>query len=181
MDKQKPEYFRPALIAGAIAGFLSGFPFFGLFNCVCCLWIVGGGAVAVKLLSKSTPGILSSSDGAVVGALTGIVASVVHTVLSLAFKPDIETARRVLDWLSGMGVESPSNVESMLESGSAFRSPGWILLGLFVTAAVYAVMGGLGGVIGVSLFAKKAAPPIQPPPPPPATPTPTPPGPADAV
>ena len=27
MDKQKPEYLRPALIAGSIAGVLSGLPF----------------------------------------------------------------------------------------------------------------------------------------------------------
>ena len=43
MNAQKPEYLRPALIVGAVAGLLSGLPFFGLFNCICCLWIVGGG------------------------------------------------------------------------------------------------------------------------------------------
>ncbi len=181
MDKQKPEYLRPALIAGAVAGLFSGLPLFGLLNCVCCLWIVGGAAIAVKLLSKSTPGILSSSDGAIVGALTGIVASVVHTVMSLAFKPDIETARRVLDGLSSLGIDIPSDVEGMMESSSGFRSPGWMLLGLFVMAAVYAIMGILGGTIGVSLFARKAAPPAGTLPAPPANPAPTPPGPDDAA
>ncbi|OGD18207.1 MAG: hypothetical protein A2V76_09755 [Candidatus Aminicenantes bacterium RBG_16_63_14] len=162
MNAQKPEYLRPALIVGAVAGLLSGLPFFGLFNCICCLWIVGGAAMAAKLLSSKTPGILKPSDGAIVGALTGIVAALVSTVLTAALKPDVETARRVLDWLSSLGIEQPSNIDSLLERGSSFLSPGWLLLGLFVSAAVYALMGVLGGIIGVSLFARKAAPPAPP-------------------
>jgi hypothetical protein len=178
MDQQKLEYLRPALIAGAVAGMLSGLPFFSLLNCLCCLWIVGGAALSVKLLANRTPGVLTSSDGAVVGALTGIVASVVHTVLTLAQKPDVETARRVMDWLSSLGLDVPSNVDGILESGSAFRSPGWVLLGLFVTAVMYAIVGALGGIIGVSLFAKKGVPPAPVPPPP--TPPQIPPGPTHA-
>lgn len=166
MDQQKPEYLRPALIAGAVAGMLSGLPIFNLLNCLCCLWIIGGAAVSVKLLANRTSGPLTSSDGAVVGALTGIVASVVHTVLTLAQKPDVETARRVMDWLSSLGLEMPSNVDGILERSSAFRSPGWVILGLFITAAMYAIVGALGGVIGVSLFTKKGAPPASAPPPP---------------
>jgi len=170
MDQKKPEYFRPALIAGAVAGLLSGLPFFSLFNCVCCLWILGGAAMAVMLLAKDSPGILKPSDGAIVGALTGIVAAVVHTVLTLAIKPNMEaTARQVQEWLSRLGYEMPSNFDSMLERGSAFMSPTWAILGLFVTAAMYAVIGVLGGIIGVSLFGRKtvqAAPPPAAPPPP---------------
>ena len=163
MDEKKPEYFRPTLIAGAIAGVLSGLP---IISCLCCLWIVGGAALAVKLLVKQTPGLLRPSDGAIVGALTGIVAAVARTLLSLAFRPDIEAAHRALDWLSSFGFEKPSNIDSLLESSSAFLSPGWLLLGLFITAAVYAIMGVLGGIIGVSIFAKKkpqASPPAAPP------------------
>jgi hypothetical protein len=182
MDQQKPEYFRPALIAGAVAGLLSGLPVIGAGNCICCLWIVGGAAMAVKLLAARTAGPLRSGDGAVVGALTGIVAAVGHTVLSLVFQPfNVESSRRVLDWLASRGFEVPSNVDSILGESSGFLSPGWLLLGLFVYAAVYAVMGVLGGVIGVSLFAKKAAPPVPPPPAPPAIPTGNPQGPADAA
>lgn len=166
MDQQKPEYFRPALIVGAVAGLLSGIPFFSLFNCVCCLWIVAGAAMATRLLARNSFGSLTSGDGAIVGALTGIVAAVVHTMLTLAFKPDVETARRVLDWLSSIGFEKPSNIDGLLEKTSGLLSPGFLLLGLFVTAAIYALMGVLGGIIGISIFAKKnlqAPPPAAPP------------------
>ena len=166
MDQKKPEYLRPALIVGAVAGLLSGIPFFSLFNCICCLWIVAGAAMATRLLARDSSGSLTSGDGAIVGALTGIVAAVVHTLLTLVLKPDVETVRRVLDWLSSVGFEKPSNIDGLLEKSSGLLSPGILLLGLFFTAAIYALMGVLGGIIGVSIFAKKnpqASPPAAPP------------------
>jgi hypothetical protein len=176
MNQQKPEYLRPALIVGAIAGVLSGLPVFSLVNCVCCLWILGGAALAVKTLSQATTLVLKPSDGALEGALTGIIAAIAHTLTTLAFKPDMETARRVLDWLSSIGIERPSNIDGILERTTAFMSPAWIILGLFITAIMYALVGALGGVIGVSLFGKKPAPAVAaPPPPPPSS------GPADAT
>ena len=83
MNPQRPEYLRPALIAGAVAGLLSGLPFIGAGNCICCLWVVGGAVMASKLLAAATPGLLTSGDGAVVGALTGIVAAVVDAIISI--------------------------------------------------------------------------------------------------
>ena len=179
MNQQKPAYLRPALIAGAVAGLLSGLPFIGAGNCICCLWIVGGAAMAVKLLAASTPGLLKAGDGAIVGALTGIVAAVVDAVVSIPLRSfNMELARRIIDKASDIGGEMPANLDEML-NGSGMTSPGWFLLGLFVSAAVFAVVGALGGIIGVSLFGKKALPaaPVPPsPPPPPAAP-----GPPDAA
>lgn len=175
MEPKKPEYFRPALIAGAAAGLLSGLPIVGAGNCLCCLWIVGGAALAAKMLAGQTPGLLTSGDGAVVGALTGVVAAVVDTVVKLPLqRHNMELARRVLDSLdleSGL----PASLEGLFDGATGALTPGWMLLGLFVSAAVYAVMGALGGVIGVSLFGRKAVPPA------PAAPPAPPQGPADAA
>lgn len=169
MNKQKPEYLRPALIAGAIAGLLSGLPVVGAGNCVCCLWIVGGAAMAAKLLAKNTAGILTSGDGAIVGALTGIVAAVVDTIVKIPFQPyNMALARRILDKVSEYGTDMPAGLDGLLEGGSGFLTPGWFFLGLFISAAVFAIMGVLGGIIGVSLFGRKnvpAVPPAAPPPP----------------
>jgi hypothetical protein len=177
MNPHKPEYFRPALIAGAVAGLLSGLPFIGAGNCICCLWIVGGAAIAAKMLAGRTPGLLTSGDGAVVGALTGIVAAVVDTVVKLPLQHyNMELARRILDWFD---IESnmPAGLEGLFDGSAGFLTPGWMLLGLFFSAAIYAVFGALGGVIGVSLFGRKAVPPA---PSPPAAPPAPPQGPADA-
>ncbi len=178
MNPQKPEYLRPALIAGAVAGLLSGLPFIGAGNCICCLWIVGGAAMAAKLLAARTPGLLAASDGAVVGALTGIVAAVVDAIVSIPLRSfNMELARRILDKASELGGDMPSGLDEFLNGSSGVLSPGWFLLGLFISAAVFTVMGVLGGIIGVSLFGKKGLPlatapssPAMPPPPPPEPP-----------
>jgi hypothetical protein len=181
MDQRKPEYFKPALMAGAVAGILSGLPFIGSANCLCCLWIVGGAAAAVKLLAKETPTALTSGDGAVVGALTGIVAAVVDTLLSIPLRSfNLGLAQKIMDTASEMGGDMPAGLEGLFQSAAGAFSPGWFLLGLLMTSVLFAVFGALGGIVGVSLFVKKGARPV-PPPPPPAIPPVTPPGPTDAA
>lgn len=180
MNPQRPEYLRPALIAGAVAGLLSGLPFIGAGNCVCCLWIVGGAAMAAKMLAAATPGLLTTGDGAVVGVLTGIVAAVVDAIISIPLRSfNLGLARRLLDKAAELGGQMPSGLGEFFNGSTSFLSPGWFLLGLFVSAAMFAVVGALGGIIGVSLFGKKSRPSV-PAPPGPAAPPPPPPGPVDA-
>lgn len=183
MDTQRPRYFRPALIAGAVAGLLSGLPIVSAANCLCCLWIVGGAAWAVRLLAKETPDILTSGDGAVVGALTGLVAAVVQAIVSLPFRSfDPEQMQRVMDWLGNLGLNVPPNVaDEAARTSSAFMSPGWSVLLLAFSAVMLTVVGVIGGIIGVAIFAKKTSRPVPPPPPPAIPAPPAPPGPTDAA
>ncbi len=181
MNPQRPEYLRPALVAGAVAGILSGLPFIGAGNCVCCLWIVGGAAMAAKMLAAATPTLLTAGDGAIVGALTGIAAAVVDAIVSIPLRSfNLGLARRLLDKAAELGGEMPSSLGGILNGSSGVLTPGWFLLGLFVSAAVFALVGALGGIIGVSLFGKKGLPPVSSPPAP-AAPPPPPPGPTDAT
>jgi hypothetical protein len=170
MNQHKPEYLRPALTCGAVAGLLSAIPIIGAANCFCCLWIVGAAALAAKLLARTTGGTLTSGDGALVGALTGIAAAVTDSLVSIPLqRVNLEMARGVLDRISGLGYEMPENMDALLGSGSGLASPALFLLGLFLTAAIFTVVGVIGGVIGVALFARKApqAPPPAAPPAPP--------------
>lgn len=178
---QRPEYFRPALIAGIIAGILSGLPFIGIGNCACCLWIIGGAALAAKMLSAAAPGPLATSDGAVVGALTGIIAAVVDALISIPLRPlSMGLTRRLLEKASELGGQMPSGLQDMFNQAGGAFSPGWFLLGLLVSAAVFAAVGALGGIIGLSLFGKKRQPSVAAPPGPAAPPPPAP-GPPDAA
>ncbi len=156
MEQQKPEYLMPALIAGGVSGVLSGIPF---VNCLCCLWIIGGAALASRMLADRTTTALTAGDGAIVGALTGIVAAVAATVAEVPFRSfSEEQLRRLREMLSGTIDEMPAGLGTWLSGGSS-SSPGFILLGLFVSAVVFAGLGVLGGVIGVSLFGRKRVPP----------------------
>lgn len=173
MNPQKPEYLVPALIGGTIAGVLTGIPF---INCLCCLWVVGGAALAANLLAKNTAGPLRSGDGAIVGALAGIVAAVVDALMDIPFRAvNLGIARRILDRMSGFVEDLPSGWDSWLDGSSAGLSASMFILGLFIGAAVYAVFGLLGGVIGISLFGRKQPPQAVPPAGPPPQ------GPVDAV
>ncbi len=163
MEPTRPDYFRPALTAGAVAGLLSAIPFVSAANCVCCLWVVGAAAIAVRLLARTTPVALKAGDGAIVGALTGIVAAIVQTLLSIPLRSfNLDLAQRILDKAGELGGEMPAGLDGFFQGASATLTPGWFLLGLFFSAALFGAFGALGGIVGVSLFAKKAVPPPAP-------------------
>ena len=84
MNEQKPGMFIPALIGGGIAGLLAGIP---LVSCLCCLWVIGGGIIAVYFLSKDSSVALGPGDGAIVGVFSGIIAAVVELLISIPLAP----------------------------------------------------------------------------------------------
>jgi len=148
MSNQKPGMFVPALIGGAVAGILSGLPF---FNCLCCIWIIGGAMLASYLLSKDSPVALSAGDGAIVGILTGIVATVVRIFVNL-----LPPVQRLIEGMVEYAREMLPEYEALLErerpeSGFIFMSS------ILISAAFFAALGALGGIIGISLFGKKKA------------------------
>ena len=165
MTDQRPQMMVPALIGGVVAGVLSGVP---LLNCLCCLWIIGGAMLAVHLLARESPVSLTAGDGAVVGVLTGIIAAVTDSLVGIPLRAvNLALARRFLERLSEFAGEGmPSGWESWLEQDIQGPGPAWFLLGLLISAAIFAALGALGGVLGASLFGKKtAAPPTSAPPP----------------
>jgi hypothetical protein len=155
MNDHKPNMLAPALIGGAVAGVLSGIPF---LNCLCCLWIIGGAVLASYLLAKDSPVSLTSGDGAIVGALAGISAAVVDSLIGIPLHGlNAAVMRRMMERLSEFADEMPSGWENWLDRTGGGISVVMFLMGLFISAAVFAVLGALGGIIGMSLFGKKKA------------------------
>lgn len=156
MNNQKPEMFVPALIGGGVAGVISGIPY---FSCLCCLWVIGGAMLASYLLAKNSPVALSAGDGAIVGAFSGIIAAVVHTLVSIPFaKMTADLMQKALEYLPEYTEEMPPGLENLMRGGGEGTNIPLFFLGLVITAIVFALFGVLGGIIGISLFGKKFLP-----------------------
>src|SRR5689334_20332915 len=141
---------KPALLGGLIVGILSALP---LISTCCCIWAIGGGLVAGMLYIKSSPTQVLPGDGAVVGALSGIVGAVIYLLLGLP-----------IAFLRGT-----ADVEAQLaRSGVTLPFTGTVLLlvGGLVGAVVLLVLATLGGILAVPIFEKRKAggPPAPPPP-----------------
>ncbi len=160
MNTQRPQMLMPALIGGFLSGVLSAIPF---INCLCCLWIIGGGFLAAYLLSKDSQDRLTTGDGAIVGVFAGIIGAVLNAIVSIPFNAMMRTSekmRDMLDMLSEYVQDLPAGMEGLLESGpfSGTFSIAWTLLSLVVGMVVFSAFSALGGIIGVSIFKKKSDP-----------------------
>ncbi len=160
MNTQRPQMLMPALIGGSLSGVLSAIPF---INCLCCLWIIGGGLLAAYLLSKDSQVSLTTGDGAIVGVFAGIIGAVLNTIVSIPFNAmmrDPERMRAILDKVSEVFQDLPVGMEGLLESGpfSGTFSIAWTLLSLVIGMVVFSAFSLLGGIIGVSIFKKKFDP-----------------------
>ena len=140
---------KPALLGGLIVGILSALPF--ISSC-CCIWAVGGGLVAGMLYIKSAPTQVLPGDGAVVGALSGVVGAVIYLLLGLPIALLRGTAD-VEAQLTRSGVHLP------------FTGTVLLLVGGLVGAVSLLVLATLGGLLSVPIFEKRK--PGGPPPPPP--------------
>jgi hypothetical protein len=153
MSDRQSGMFTPALIGGAVAGILSALPF---MSCLCCLWILGGAALAAYLYAKDAPGPVTTGDGAVVGALAGVMAAVIDAFIGIPMRGvNLAVMKRMLERLSDFTKDMPADWQTWLERSSGRTSIAMFFLGLLISAAIFAAFGALGGVIGTSLFGKK--------------------------
>jgi hypothetical protein len=141
---------KPAILGGLIVGVLSAIPF---INYCCCIWSIGGGALAAFLYIKSSPTPVGTGDGAIVGGLAGVFGGIIYLVIGLPIVILFGMAS-MQEQLSRSGVRLPfSGVLLMIIAG-------------IVGAVILALLATLGGVIGVAIFEKRKGSGIAPPLPP---------------
>lgn len=137
---------KPALLGGLIVGVLSAIPF---INYCCCIWSIGGGALAAYLYIKSSPTPVTMGDGAIVGGLAGVVGGIIYLIIGLPIAIFFGMAA-MTEQLTRSGVELPfSGTLLMVVAG-------------IIGAIILVVLATLGGIIGVAIFEKRkgnAAPP----------------------
>lgn len=152
---------KGAVLSGLISAVLSGIP---ILNFGCCLWLLGGGALAVWLYQRRIPGaIVTPGVGMRIGALSGVFGFLVTTILwvvmfvkdnqkfrtvfteqmekSLAQNPDPrtqDTARQFMEY-----VNTPEGLAT------------FFMFALVIMAVVYVVFSAAGGALGASMFARR--------------------------
>ncbi len=141
---------KPALLGGLIVGVLSSIP---LLNYCCCIWGIGGGALAGFLYIKSSPVPVKVGEGAVIGVLSGIIGAVLYFIIGVPIAYFISGAN-IESTIRGAGVQLPQGVSGLLL---------FVISGLVVGALLF-VLSIIGGLISVPIFEKRKD--VPPPPPP---------------
>ena len=124
-----PAKLQPALFGGLFIGVLSALPIINLGNCLCCMWVIGGGAL----------------DGLLVIPLALAFGPTEHRIIQRALESSQDVppeVRSMFDHLATGGVLGVMAI-----------------VGVFIRAIVFGVIAMLGGLLGLALFKKKDLPP----------------------
>ncbi|MCX8160501.1 MAG: hypothetical protein N3G18_06185 [Candidatus Saccharicenans sp.] len=152
MSRQDHNLIIPALIGGSLAGILSSIPF---FHCLCCLWVLAGGVLATYLFSDrvSQQSTYKMSDALLTGALSGVFGAIISIIIKTPLTGYyLNWNKRFLESLARFVDEMPPGWEKWTEIGQQGWTPFTFFLNLLLTSSLYAFLGGLGGLIGFSLF-----------------------------
>ena len=141
---------KPALLGALIVGILSSIP---LLNYCCCIWGIGGGALAGFLYIKSSPVPVKVGEGAVVGILTGIIGAVLYFIIGVPIAYFISGAN-IEETIRGAGVQLPAGISGLL----LFVISGLVVGGLLLVLSI------IGGLLSVPIFEKRKDGPPPPPP-----------------
>ena len=149
---------KPALIGGGALGLLlvitviigSFVPFLGCCN---CLWPIAAGVLATMFYVKESATPATVADGAVVGAIAGVVGGLIYLVIGLPLSFLIVGVTAMDTQMRQLSPEFPlAGVALLIVSG---------LIGF----VVFVVLATLGGVLGIPIFEKRKGTIDAPPPP----------------
>jgi len=164
------DFVRPAITGGAFLGFLSSLPLVSAGNCLCCMWVLGGGGIATMLLSRQQPRRrLSFGDGAFAGVSSGLFGAIIATLVSIPIKilsrPFLESQQ---DSIEKMFRDMPADLQGpAMDLAKRLMSPevsAMTVLGSFISnLLVFALFAMIGGILTVAYLNKKGGG-MQPPP-----------------
>jgi hypothetical protein len=160
MPQQQTDFWKPALLSGAVFGFVSGIPIVGLLNCLCCSLILSAGVLTAYLMVRGSAVPVSYGLAALAGWISAITAAVMWGVtqmlVSAAMRRDIaEEIREAAERAQQMTPEAASAARILEGIG------GPILLALFtfMMMGIFSPFGVAGGLIGRAIFEKRTPPP----------------------
>ena len=155
---------KPAVIGGVVLGLLSAIPFVNFVNACCCLWAILGGLLASYLYVKNSPTPANAGDGAIVGAIAGVVGALISLIVGIPLAIVSNSAMQglFLGWMESMDPSQAELFRTQFEASSTV--PGAIVNGL-IQAVLLFIFAVIGGLIGIPLFEKRKGGPLPPPPP----------------
>lgn len=150
--------FKPALLGGGALGLLlvitvlisSFVPFIGCCN---CLWPIAAGVLATMFYVKESPTPATIADGAIVGALGGVVGGLIYLVIGLPLSILINGVAAMDAQVRQMSPDFPIGGMVLVLISGVFG---------FV---IFVVLATVGGVIGIPIFEKRKVTIDTPPPP----------------
>ena len=151
---------QPALFGGLFTGVLSALPFISAGNCLCCLWVVCGGALAAYLLQQNQASPIEAGDGAIVGVLSGLVGAVVASALAIPLQllmgpMGADFLRSLAESASDVPPEVQNILDQMATTGFGVAA---MVIGLIVNLVLFSVFGLLGGLLGHAIFRRQQPP-----------------------
>jgi len=154
---------KPALIGGVLLGLLSAIPVVNLVNICCCLWALIGGLLASYLYIKNSPVPASAGDGAILGALAGLVGAVIVVVIGIPISIIAGgiTRELLIRLIENVNPGQAEAIRIQMEAGSTIA--GAIVNGI-ILAVLLVIFSTIGGLLGIPIFEKRKGP-IPPPPP----------------
>jgi hypothetical protein len=159
---------QPALLGGLFIGVLSALPIVNVCNC-CCVWVVGGGALAAYLQQQHQAAPITVTQGARAGLLAGLVAAFVWLVVSMALDPIISQFQgRLASEILRSARDIPPEVREWFERAREGSSASGYIVGFLLMLIGGSAVAAAGGAIGASYFRNDVPPalggPIAPPP-----------------
>ncbi len=166
MARVAPSLFKPALIGGAVFGFLGGAPLVEVLNCACCILIVGAGFVAGMLYSRQCEASgfpFDAAGGAKVGFVAGLFYAIAATITSTISRVLFHEAATewVIDILEDIP-QVPDEVTQQMTQGFEQGFVAGTLWTLLMALAFGIIFATIGGLIAGAVFRTKSAPPADP-------------------
>jgi hypothetical protein len=161
---------KPALIGGVLLGLLSVIPFVNSLNVCCCLWAILGGMLASYLYIKNSPTPATPGDGAMIGALAGVIGAAISLVLGIPISYAMGPTMRnmLLSLVENLDRQQAELMRRQLEASGDSIVP--VIVNALILAVLLLVFSIIGGLIGTAIFEKRKGGPVPPPPPTPGGP-----------
>jgi hypothetical protein len=159
---RKLDFTQPALAGGMALGLLSSIPIINTGNCLCCMWLIGGGGLAAYLLMQQRPTGITYGDGAFVGVLSGVFGSVVATIVTTLLKfitaPFFQNQKDTLDQIfkDVPGFEGPAR-DLVYRMVSPEISPLTVIVTFLSNVVLYSLFAMIGGILLVAIMEKRKA------------------------